>query len=290
MLRITESVQIPLPKKRQNRRRQRKHASGATVPRTRLKDPSNVRSTNPTSPLMMLSRLLSRLLLAMLRRLYVIAPAPAAITPAPAAGDVAPTVIAPAPAAITPAPAAGDAAPTVIAPAPAADDAEPTVITPAPAEATVIPTPPVPHRQRYAIGDNVNAKWKAKQFFLGHVINFNRGLYTVYFVEDGQVKKNLRDCDLRPYDGPCLRRCEMVNKCFYYFPGEDDCPSGIFKIRQLLTDKNVFRCIRMTGGGSKREGQLEDFDVGYVMRRYEQRQQQSRERGEGQILNSKRHR
>ena len=170
-----------------------------------------------------------------------------------------------------------NAEPTVITPAPAAGDAEPTV------------TPPVPHRQRYAIGDNVNAKWKPKQFFLGHVINFNRGLYTVYFVEDGQVKENLRDCDLRAYDGPCLQRGEMVNKCFF-FPGEDDCPSGRFKIRRLLTDKNVFTCIRMTGGGSKCEGQLEDFDVGYVIRRYEQGQQRSRERGEGQILNSKRHR
>ena len=190
-----------------------------------------------------------------------------------------------------------DVASTAITP----DDVASTAITPddvvstapataAPAVAAVaVPPPPVPHRQRYNIGDNVNAKWKPRQFFLAHVTDFRRGLYTVYFVEDGQVKGNLRERDLREYNGPCLRRGEMVDKCFY-FPGEDDCPSGIFKIRRLLTVANTYTCIRMTGGGSKCEGQLEDFDVGYVIRMYEERQQRSRERGEGQILNSKRHR
>ena len=201
----------------------------------------------------------------------------------PVDNDVEPTTITP-----------DDVESTTISP----DDVVSTAITPddvvstapAPAAAAaVIPPPPVPHRQRYNIGDNVNAKWKPRQFFLAHVTNFHRGLYTVYFVEDGQVKANLRERDLRPYNGPCLLRGEMVDKCFF-FPGEDDCPSGIFKIRRLLTFTNTYTCIRMTGGGSKCEGQLEDFDVGYVIRMYGERQQRSRERGEGQILNSKRHR
>ena len=101
---------------------------------------------------------------------------------------------------------------------------------------------------------------------------------------DGNVKKNLTDADIRPYDGPCMQRGDMIDKNFH-FDGEEDCPAGLFKARRLVG--NAYQCIRLSGGGVKEKGQLEEFDVGYVLRVYQAETERMREEGEGEILNSR---
>ena len=63
----------------------------------------------------------------------------------------------------------------------------------------------------------------------------------------------------------------------FYCEGSHDLPAGVWKVRQLKTDKNEYRCVRITGSQSGTNA--EDFDVGYVMRQCALQFEQRREMG-----------
>ena len=102
------------------------------------------------------------------------------------------------------------------------------------------------------------------------------------------MKADLTAADLRPYDGVWISRNEMLNKAFA-FKGSPDLPKGTFKVKNIVDD-NMYQCLRLTGGGETERGQLEDFDIGHVIQRYERERQVMREKGRGQVLLSRRRR
>ena len=134
-------------------------------------------------------------------------------------------------------------------------------------------------RQLYDEGDNVTCMWSAGQWFLGQVTGFDNGSYTVYFLS-GEVKKNVLPKHIRPSDSRYPRRSEMINKDFF-FDGADDLAEGMWRVRQVLSDKNLYRCTRLTGAGSQN---VENFDIGYVIKQYMARVDERRESGIGEVL------
>ena len=72
----------------------------------------------------------------------------------------------------------------------------------------------------------------------------------------------------------------MLNKDFF-FDGAKDLAEGMWRVRQVLDDKNLYRCTRLTGGGPQN---VENFDIGYVIKEYMKRVDKRRESGVGEIL------
>ena len=233
-----------------------------------------------------------------------VAGGPAVPTPTTTAAPTPTTVTAPTPtttAAPTPTTVTAPTPTTVTAPTPTTVTApKPTTVTaPKPTTATT-PTPtatapvtppaavptgingtPSPPAFAPRVNDNVYARWKPRQWYLAHVTHIypNRQgpLYTVYFPGDGKVKKFLPPHHVRPVDikvcGPLLRRSEMIGREFED-DGDEDLPAGRWLVRAMKA--NVYTCCRLTGGGLVN---LEDFDIGYVMRRIKKSIEESRERG-----------
>ena len=138
-------------------------------------------------------------------------------------------------------------------------------------------TPPVPVRCQFKIGDNCLAQFKGS-WYLAQVFDFNddNGKYSVYFPSDGEELKNVRPKSLReaPRTSPPPRH-KFQNKEFY-FDGDDTLASGRWKVRRTMHGKNSFVCARVTGGGRKN---IEEFDIGYVMRQIQKEDEGFRENG-----------
>ena len=148
---------------------------------------------------------------------------------------------------------------------------------------TTATTSPLPTIQRYALGDNVEAKFVGRKKYLGHVIGYQDGKYSVYFI-DGAVKHGIREKDISSYDGNYPTRAEMINRDFFDH-GDEDFPEGTFRVRQIVD--NEFKCIRLTGSGASHEGQLTNFDIGYVIQLYQDQLCDQREKGVGHVLTSR---
>ena len=114
------------------------------------------------------------------------------------------------------------------------------------------------------------------------VTGFDNGSYTVYFLISGEVKKNVLPKHIRPSDSRYPRRSEMINKDFF-FDGADDLAEGMWRVRQVLSDKNLYRCTRLTGAGQN----VENFDIGYVIKQYMKRMDERRELGLGEVLTTR---
>lgn len=71
----------------------------------------------------------------------------------------------------------------------------------------------------------------------------------------------------------------------FFFDGSDDLPEGMWRVRQLLSEENLYRCTRITGVGSQN---IKNFDIGYVIKQYNmQEDDQRREAGLGTILHTR---
>ena len=162
----------------------------------------------------------------------------------------------------------------------------PSTTSPASVRVVTPPLPP-PIRQRYPLGDTVKAKWARRQVYLGHVVGYNQGagLYSVYFLWNGEVKSGLQERDISPYHGDYITRAEMVNREFFADEAEDF-PEGIFYVKGI-DNNNEYKCIRKTGGDQRHVGQLVNFDIGYAIKAYQTQLQDERERGIGRVLNTR---
>ena len=116
------------------------------------------------------------------------------------------------------------------------------------------------------MNENVLAQWKRNKFYLAQVTRINEGLYDVYFPECGSVKKKLKQNQLRPLDESVASstptRTELV-RCNqkFYFNGDRDLAEGYWIVRRIKG--NAYVCTRATGEGPCN---IEEFDIGYVMR------------------------
>ena len=144
-------------------------------------------------------------------------------------------------------------------------------------------TPSVPVTQVYEIGDNVTCKWAARQWFLAHITGFSDGKYSVYFL-CSKTKQIVPPSDIRPSDTRYPRRNALIGKDFW-FDGDHDLPEGRWRVRQLRSEVNLYRCTRLTGDGSKN---VEDFDIGYVIKQYMKGLDERREAGVGEVLTTRR--
>ena len=135
--------------------------------------------------------------------------------------------------------------------------------------------PPAPTiTPRFNVGDNVLAKWSANKWYLAHVFKVDTDTqYHCYFL-DGETKV-LPANEVRPLEEPVPTRGSYLGKTFE-FEGASDLPGGFWKVRMIRHLDNSYRCCRLTGSGSQN---LEDFDVGYVIRTIQSQEQRIRERG-----------
>ena len=104
----------------------------------------------------------------------------------------------------------------------------------------------------------------------------------MYFM-DSKVKSGVKQSDLSEAPKTHLRRSDMIGVEFFTDGTNDrgikDMSEGRFKVRRIQGDKNEFICVRVTGGESREQGQVTNFDVGYVIRTHEAENQLNRERG-----------
>ena len=105
----------------------------------------------------------------------------------------------------------------------------------------------------------------------------DRATYTIYFPDNGKTKTDVDAKELQPLDSanPPPLRSKMIGKTFFCGDCEDGLKSGRWKVRAIVK-VNEFRCVRLTGEGSKN---LEDFDIGWVTNQYMDEQSANRERG-----------
>ena len=135
--------------------------------------------------------------------------------------------------------------------------------------------------QEYKIGDNVLARWTKKEWYLSHVTHFHKGRYSVYFM-DSNTKVNMSPGSLRPFicANPPPRRADMINKVFFD-EGDEDFPAGRWKVRRI--EGNEYICTRLTGGDGMTKN-IENFDIGHVIRCYQGSRQTARELGPSTAL------
>ena len=60
---------------------------------------------------------------------------------------------------------------------------------------------------------------------------------------------------------PQPKRADMLNRTFN-FEGDHELPPGVWKVRQLLNDRNEYVCTKIRGPGLTNK---DNFDIGYVM-------------------------
>ena len=129
-------------------------------------------------------------------------------------------------------------------------------------------------KQMYHPGDNVLVRWAPKQWFLAHVTSFKDGKYDVYFPGDSETKKGVSPSHVRPFkEKHVYKRGDVLDRDFY-FEGDTDLPGGMWRIRRLDNSKNVYVCSSLSSCTSKN---LEDFDIGYVLRQIVSQEQKVRE-------------
>ena len=121
------------------------------------------------------------------------------------------------------------------------------------------------------------AMFGPRQYALAHVIARTGVKHDVYFVDDAIVKKGLSPEQLRPcppsYAAP--KRRDMLGKVFEY-EGDEDIPAGTkWKVRQVVGG-TMYRCVKVTGDG---ELNVDNFDIGFVMRALRKEYENRRELG-----------
>ena len=149
-------------------------------------------------------------------------------------------------------------------------------------DGSVSPKKVKPIRQHFQVGQSVTAQFDNKGWYLAHVCGFDKGLYTVYFVECGTVKDKLDPAKLRADTSVYPTRADMINK-EWFFDGDDEVGPGKWKVRRILHEENTFQCTRLTGEGSN----LEKFDVGHVITQYVDQEKHRRNMGWGTVLSSR---
>ena len=138
-------------------------------------------------------------------------------------------------------------------------------------------TPPLPGVE-FQVWDNVYAKVKGK-WYLAQVFKVERSAsgevskYHLYFL-DGE-EKVFKPSLVRAEATPTPTRDTFISSQFY-FDGAEDLASGNFKVRRIK--RNLYICCRMTGGDGNMNN-LEEFDIGYVMREVQKANQRAREVG-----------
>ena len=70
----------------------------------------------------------------------------------------------------------------------------------------------------------------------------------------------------------------------FFFDGADDLAPGMWRVRQVINDKNLYKCTRLTGAGPQN---VENFDIGYVIKQYMKRVDERREAGVGEVLTTR---
>ena len=156
--------------------------------------------------------------------------------------------------------------------------------TPPPPPAVVTttpPPPPSPPSKRYEVGENVYAQWRKGQWFLAQITAYDDGEYNVYFLF-GKVEKKIPAASLRESDSRYPTRAEMIGETFY-FGGAADLAEGKWKIRQLMSARNQYRCTRLTGTGVN----VENFDIGYCIKQYMKESDARRESGWAPVLETR---
>ena len=188
------------------------------------------------------------------------------------------------PAAVAPVEPAAVEPPAAVAPVKSAVVA-PKLMTTAESHAENPPPGPAPPKRKrrmvkaqrqilaYNIGSNVLAQFKPKRFYWAHVIKREGVIHDVYFPGDGTVKTGLRPHELRPCKEKLPTRRDMIGVEFE-FEGDEVVPPGLWKVRQVVG--NAFRCTKIRGPGDRT---VDEFDIGYVMRRVKSEQESTRERG-----------
>ena len=132
----------------------------------------------------------------------------------------------------------------------------------------------------FNVGDCCVAAWTKKQWYLTHITNISLGVvptFNVYFPGDGKTKKGLRKNQLRDWktrmSTPPVRRTDLLGK-EWWFEGDEEVGRGVFKVRRLKGNRYV--CTRLSGDCSVN---LEEFDIGYVMREFRKHTEKVREMG-----------
>ena len=98
-------------------------------------------------------------------------------------------------------------------------------------------------------------------------------------------KDNVPASDIRSSDSQYPRRDEMVGNDFF-FRGASDLAKGKFQVSEILEDKNLYRCTRLTGDGPQ---MVEDStSLGYVIKEYMKAVDKRRELGVGEVLSTQR--
>jgi len=131
----------------------------------------------------------------------------------------------------------------------------------------------------------VTCKWGPRQWFLAQVTGFDEGKYSVYFL-CSTTKDNVPASDIRSSDSRYPRRDAMVGNVFF-FCGASDLAKGKFRVSEIIADKNLYKCTRITGDGPQ---MVEDFDIGYVIKEYMKAVDKRRELGVGEVLSTRRRR
>ena len=137
------------------------------------------------------------------------------------------------------------------------------------------------HR-RFQTYTNVNAKYERSRL-LAQVIGYNDGGYTVYFLFNGEIKKDLQDSDLSPYDGTYKTRTGMLG-CEFFDEGDEKVSPGQFRVEEVMHKANEYQCIRLTGSKSEDIGKLSNYDIAAVIKAYETQKQEARGRGDVEVL------
>ena len=117
-----------------------------------------------------------------------------------------------------------------------------------------------------------------KKWFLAHITaTLPNNHYDVYFLGDGETAEGLTSAEIRPHGlvNRPLRRPEMLNKEFYCDGDGADFPPGRWKVRQIVGNK--YKCVRISGDDRPNGTNVEQFDIGYVHRAYDEVQQHLRE-------------
>ena len=97
--------------------------------------------------------------------------------------------------------------------------------------------------------------------------------YTLYFSEDGKLIKGYTPNRVRSEQTSTRTRAWLLDKTFFASVDED-LPAGMWKLRRLENRGIEFVCTRMMTGPGKN---IENFDVGYVMRAVTETMEKNRE-------------
>ena len=88
---------------------------------------------------------------------------------------------------------------------------------------------------------------------------------------------------MRASDSRYPTRDELLKEgATFYFDGAPDLDAGMWKVRQIVGD-DKYRCVRLTGSGQN----VENFDIGYVIKQYMEAADNRRGLGMGTVFEAK---